>query len=159
MEDEREEKIDEFEERRIRQSVEDNSSRKAIGFIVFLMLLMTLGIGYLCFNTYRETHASKTIDSTQRVLIISIESDLTDSNRSDKTQVKNALENGGAIRLQSSNEGYDYSLGTMYNSYGAKNSNGYFWTTGAVLNYVASRGWKFVQGPSSGLSDEYYFVK
>ena len=160
MEDGRDEvKLDELDIRHIRQSIESSSSKGAILFIVFLLLLLTAGIGYLCFNTYRETHSTETMDSIKRVLVVSIESDIADSDRSDKTQVTNALENGGMVRLKNTSEGYEYSLGTGYKKYGANDSNGYIWLNGAVLNYVASRGWTLVQGPSSGLSREYYFVK
>ena len=152
-------KLDELDVRRIRQSIENNSSKGAIGFIVFLLLLLTAGIGYLCFNTYRETHATESMDSTKRVLTVCIESDILDSNRSDKTQVSNALNDGGMIRLKATNDGYEYSLGSTYKQYGATNSTGGFWTLGAVLNYIASRGWTFVQAPTSGLSDYYYFIK
>lgn len=158
-EDRTEVKIDEIDVNNIRRSIESSSSRGAVGFIVFLLLLLTAGIGYLCYNTYRETHATETMDSSKRILVVSIESDLADSDRSDKTQVNNALENGGMIRLKNSSEGFEYSLGTVYKRYGASDSQGYMWLTGAVLNYVASRGWTFTQGPSSGLSNQYFFVK
>ena len=134
-----------------------SKSRKAA--YIILLLLLTAGIGYLCVSTYRETHASDSMDSTKRVLAVCIESDISDSNRSDKTQVTNALNDGGMIRLKASNEGYEYSLGTAFKQYGASNASGSFWTLGAVLNYIASRGWTFVQGPSSGLSDYYFFIK
>ena len=160
MDDEKSEvKLDETDIRYLRQVIERSSSKGVLVFIAILLLVLTVGIGYLCFNTYRETNATETIDSVKRVLVVTIESDLSDSNRSSTTQVKNAFADGGMIRIKSSNDGFDYSLGSAYKQYGATDASGSFWSLGAVLNYIASRGWTFVQAPTTGLSDYYYFVK
>ena len=160
MDDERTDvKLDVRDMQYLRRVIENNRPTGAIGFIIFLLLLLTAGIGYLCFSTYRETNSTETFDSIKRVLVVTIESELSDSNRSDKTQVKNALDNGGMIRIKASNDGYEYSFGSTYKQYGAANSSNNIWTLGAVLNYIASRGWTFVQAPTTGLSEYYYFVK
>lgn len=134
-------------------------SNRKLKYLMILVVLLIVLCGYLCFAVYRSTNATDAVDSTHRVLIVSLESNLSNSDRSDKTQVRNALSGGGKIRIKPTNEDIEYSFGTDYCYYGAGNSDGTFWTTGALLNYIASRGWTFVQAPSSGLTNEYYFVK
>ena len=134
-------------------------SNRKLKYLMILVALLIVLCGYLCFAVYRSTNATYAVDSTHRVLIVSLEDDLSDSDRSDKTQVKNALEDGGMVRIRQTNEDIEYSVGSSYKYYGAGDSDGTFWTTGALLNYIASRGWTFVQAPSSGLTNEYYFVK
>lgn len=135
-----------------------DSNRKLKCLIVLIVLLIVL-CGYLCYGVYRSTNSTGVIDSTHQVLIVTLEDDLPDSKRSDKTQVKNALEDGGMVRIRSTNDGITYSVGNDYIYYGASDSDGTSWTTGALMNYIASRGWTFVQVRTSGLTSNYYFIK
>ena len=141
----------------LRNEIAD-SNRKIKCLIVLVVLLIVL-CGYLCYVVFRSTNSTGVIDSTHRVLIVSLENGLSDSYRSDKTQMKNALEDGGMVRIRPTNEDIIYSVGIDYLDYGASDSDGNYWTIGALLNYIASRGWTLVQTPSTGLSSDYYFIK
>ena len=79
------------------------------------------------------------------------------TDQSDMTQIKNAFNNGGMIKLDPNNISTD--LKWQMESYGAADTDGMYWVTGAVLNYVASRGWTLVQAPTTGLANCYYFTK
>ncbi len=127
--------------------------------IIFLLILIFICNGYICLNIIRQTNSNKGIDSTHRVLLVSMEDDISSSKASDQVQVKNALNNGGMIRIKDSNDGYKSAFGNEFGKYGALDSSGSYYTTGAVLNYIASRGWTLIQAPSSGLSSTYYFIK
>ena len=135
-----------------------DSNRKLKCLIVLIVLLIVL-CGYLCYVVFRSTNSTGVIDSSHRVLIVSLENGLSDSDRSDKTQVKNALEDGGRVRIRPNNDDITYSVGNDYIYYGASESDGTSWTTGALMTYIASRGWTFVQAPTSGLTSNYYFIK
>ena len=135
-----------------------DSNRKLKCLIALVVLLIVL-CGYLCYVVFRSTNSTGVIDSNHRVLIVSLENGLSDSYRSDKTQMKNALEDGGMVRIRPTNEDIIYSVGIDYLDYGASDSDGNYWTIGALLNYIASRGWTLVQTPSTGLSSDYYFIK
>ena len=141
----------------LRNEIAD-SNRKLKCLIVLVVLLIVL-CGYLCYVVFRSTNSTGVIDSSHRVLIVSLENGLSDSDRSDKTQVKNALEDGGRVRIRPNNDDITYSVGNDYKDYGARDSDGTYWTTGALMNYIASRGWTLVQAPSTGLSSDYYFIK
>ena len=79
--------------------------------------------------------------------------------KSDKTQVENALKNGGTIFVPLSSDGLEKAFGKSYVSYGATNSKGYVYLEGAAMNYIISKGWSLIQAPSTGLSSIYYFEK
>ena len=96
------------------------------------------------------------IKQQKKVLCISLESDIDKSDKSDIIQVKNALENGGTIRIENSNDGYSDAFGETYKDFGAKDGKGYLWTSGAVINYIASKGWTFVQATTFGDSVLYF---
>lgn len=153
-ESQRETKINSDDMKTLKHAIEENKPK--FGLITFLLFIIaSVGI-FICIDIIRERSSSELVDSSNRVLIVSWEQDIPEA-KSDKTQVSNALENGGMIRLDSSD--LDSSLGVAYESYGATNGDGRFWVFGAVLNYISSRGWTLVQAPSSGLSDEFYFAK
>ena len=135
-----------------------DSNRKLKCLIALVVLLIVL-CGYLCYGVFGSTNSTGVIDSTHRVLIVSLENGLSYSDRSDKTQVKNALEDGGMVRIRPTNDDITYSVGYDYKYYGAGDAKGSIWTIGALLNYIASRGWTLVQAPSTGLSSDYYFIK
>lgn len=143
------------------------SENKGIGAVAtILLLIIAAGIGYLCWMDYMERHPSPVSDSYRvldsnenKMLIVMMENNLSSENRSDKTQVQNALKYGGQIRIGSSNDDFELSIGDAYHAYGASNSKGYYYTNGAVLNYIASKGWTFVQAESSLGSTTYYFTK
>lgn len=132
---------------------------KTNGFVIFLLIVLVCGIGYLCVSDYREKNASSMIESTNKILILNISDSATDV--SDSTQVKNALNSGGQIIIQDTDsKTFEEAFSSIsWKSYGANNSKGYMFTRGALLNYIASRGWKLIQAPSTGLSAVYYFTK
>ncbi|MDD7452049.1 MAG: hypothetical protein PUK76_13495 [Treponema sp.] len=138
---------------------EIRKTNRKLSWLMFIVLLMTILCGYLCFEVYRSTNSTGVMDSSHRILIVSMESNLSDSERSDRTQVRNALDSGGMIRIRLGNDDIEYSMGTSFKAYGADNADGEFWTVGGLLNYIASRGWTLVQAPSSGPTDEFYFIK
>ena len=142
-----------------RNNVKETPPKVNLTGIIFLLILIFICNGYICLNIIRQTNSNKGIDSTHRVLLVSMEDDISISKASDITQVKNALSNGGTIRIKDSNDGYESAFGHDYEKYGATNSSGNYWTKGAVLNYIASRGWTLIQAPSSGLSHTFYFIK
>lgn len=67
----------------------------SLGFIKFLLLLIVIGFAYLCFVQYQE---KQSVDPRQRILIVDV-IDREDS-LSDRTQVQNALECGGMIKIK-----------------------------------------------------------
>ena len=73
----------------LRNEIAD-SNRKIKCLIVLVVLLIVL-CGYLCYVVFRSTNSTGVIDSNHRVLIVSLENGLSDSYRSDKTQMKNAF--------------------------------------------------------------------
>lgn len=137
------------------EKTESNGSSSKLTAIIVLLILSLISN----FIIYYISRPESPVPPQHRVLIISIEKDIKDSDCSDTTQVENGLYSGGYIRIKHSNDGYKAAFGDRYLSYGAENSSGYMWTLGAVLNYVSSYGWTLVQAPNSGLSDQYYFVK
>ena len=135
----------------------EENNQPGLGFIKFLLVVIAVGIGYLCFAQFQGTQS---FDSTPKILIIDVLRDtVNEDSLSDSTQVRNALEDGGMIRIKIDNDWLDDAFGSTYSRYGASDSEGYHYTLGALLNYVASQGWTFVQAPSSGLSTSYYFEK
>lgn len=135
----------------------EENNQPGLGLIKFLLVVIAIGIGYLCFAQFQGTQS---FDSTPKILIIDVLRDtVSEDSLSDSTQVNNALEDGGMIQIKIDNDWLEDTFGYGYGYYGAANSDGYHYTLGAVMNYVASRGWTFVQAPSSGLSTTYYFEK
>lgn len=117
----------------------------SLRFIKLMLFLIAAGVLWIA------------LQSSSRVLVVEIRS--ISSGISDEAQVRNALFNGGCIRLENSSECYAELLGSGYYDYGARNSDRYFYITGAALNYIASKGWTLVQAPSSGETGYYYFVR
>ena len=126
-------------------------------FLTFLMVIIAVGIGYLAIAQFRQTHSSETLDSSNRVLAVNIDSDLESSDISDEEQIKNALKNGGLMRINPDN--ISKNLKYKLDRYAAGDSTNHYWVLGAFLNYIASEGWELVQAPSSGLSQMFYFRK
>ncbi len=135
----------------------EENSKPSLGFIKFVLIVIAVGVVYLCFTQFQGTQS---FDSTPKILIIDVLRDtVSEDSLSDSTQVSNALEDGGMIQIKIDNDWLGNVFGSAYSYYGASDSDGYHYTLGAVMNYVASRGWTFVQAPSSGLSTTYYFEK
>ena len=135
----------------------EENNHPGLGLIKFLLVVIAIGIGYLCFAQFQGTQS---FDSTPKILIIDVLRDIvSEDSLSDSTQVSNALEDGGMIQIKIDNDWLEDTFGYGYAYYGASDSEGYHYTLGAVMNYVASQGWTFVQAPSSGLSTTYYFEK
>jgi len=99
------------------------------------------------------------IHGSRRVLMVDFVSQDYSESVSDRFQVDNALEKGGCILVKTDTDGLQTAFGEEYKQYGAVDYSGRFYTLGAAINYISSRGWTFVQGPSSGLSNTYYFEK
>jgi hypothetical protein len=121
-----------------------------------LLFILVVCAGYLVFSKFREKNSSENIDSSNRVLVVYMNSD-SSTNQSDMTQIKNAFNNGGMIKLDPNDISTDLKL--QMESYGAADADGMYWVTGAVLNYIASRGWNLVQAPTTGLVNCYYFTR
>ena len=121
-----------------------------------LLFILVACVGYLAFLKFREKNIGESIDSSNRVLVVYMESD-SSANQSDMTQIKKAFDNGGMIRLDTNNISTDFRL--QMEPYAASDTDGMYWVTGAVLNYIASRGWKLLQAPTTGMSNYYYFTK
>ena len=124
--------------------------------LVRILLIILVGcVGYLVFSRFREKNSSDSIDSSNRVLIVYMDNSTSD--QSDMTQIKNAFNNGGMIKINPNDISTE--LKWEMESYGATNSDGMYWITGAFLNYVASRGWNLIQAPTTGLANCFYFTK
>lgn len=95
------------------------NARKLRWTILLLMLIIGCLAGF--------------IPKTEHVLTLSLETELEDNNRSDRTQVQAALKHGGMIRLKfdADNRSLLYSLGDDYQYYGAGDSGNQFWVIGA----------------------------
>lgn len=130
---------------------------KGIQAIEILMVLTVACLGYMVFVQYRQTHSSDDIDSSNRVLVVEINEDLSKSELSDSKQINEALKNGGMIRLKASD--LESGLKDKMNRYAAPNSSSQYWVLGALLNYLASEGWELTQAPTTGLSQMYYFKR
>ncbi len=144
------------------ESVPQRPSKKffVISLISLLLsLICTLGVAYLAFSCYQQSVTEDTYELNQQtqLLIVEINADLTNDQISDSTQIKNALKNGGQIRLNM--DSLDSSIDSAIGNYGASDAEGNYWVFGALMNYISNQGWELVQAPSSGLSDEYYFVR
>ena len=131
----------------------------SLKFIKVMLLLIAIGTLWLGLQTSSrvlvvEINTSVSLDSEA-----SGWAKLLSGETSDRTQVRNALRNGGLIKLGNSSESYASLLGSDYYSYGARDSDNYFFISGAALNYIASQGWTLVQAPESGTVGTYYFVR
>jgi len=123
-----------------------------LGILTVILIIIALEIGYLCFVQFQS-----------KILIVDIESveaeDLDEADYSDSIQIQNALDNGGMIVINLESNWLKNNFDSNYNAYGANDSNGYMYILGGVINYTASKGWKLIQGPTSGLSNIYYFER
>ena len=121
-----------------------------------LLFILVIFVGYLVFSRLREKNVFEFMESSNRVLVVYMNSD-DSSDSSDMLQIKNAFSNGGMIKIDPGN--INSELKSQIEAYGAYNADSMYWVTGAILNYIASRGWKLVQAPTTGLVNCYYFVK
>ncbi len=133
--------------------------KSKIGFIAFTIEIIAICIIYLSVSNHLKSNPLFNFDSTRKILTVSI---INDDNKevdeiSDITQIINALQNGGAMYLNIENMDSDFK--EIISSYGACNADGMYYVQGALLNYIASKGWELVQGPSTGLSSTYYFIR
>ena len=122
--------------------------------IVFLLLLIVIGIGYLCYSSYKD---NKIQPYTPPYSVLVLYSDSEDLAYSDSTQVDSALSYGGEIHIDILNtDVVNKSFGSdSWQRFGALANDDSFHVRGAVLNYIASYNWKLVQVTSN----EYYFVR
>ena len=144
------------------KTTESSSSEKTIivqhkDILVRILLIILVGcVGYLVVSRFREKNSAAGLDSSNRVLVVYMNSD-SSTDQSDSTQIRNAFNNGGMIKLDPNDISTDLKL--EMEPYAASDSRGMYWVTGAVLNYIASRGWNLVQAPTTGLANCYYFTK
>ena len=122
-----------------------------------MLIILTIIVFYLAFSQFRKNNTTEIFNSTNRVLLVEIDSDLERDDLSDYTQIQNALKDGGTMRLNPNN--LDKTLDSKIDYYAATDSNGQFWVLGALLNYIASEGWELVQAPTTGLATNYYFIR
>ena len=128
---------------------------KGITVLLTIILVVIAGEGaFLCFNMYNEFESREYGHTTNGKLLIVSEEIGTSGDLSDSTQINNALSKGGQIRISNSNDWLDENFPSAYKSYGAGDEEGYFWTRGGYLNYVASRGWILTEV----IGTTYYFI-
>ena len=136
---------------KVDMSIHKNKNRQYT-VIIILLSFIALGIAYMSFSQYREKNSSELFDSTQRVLTVRLSFN-QDADPSDYTQISRALENGGMILLSLDN--LDSTFKSQISSYGACDSNGTYYTLGALLNYISSEGWTL----STCDNTTYYFSR
>lgn len=128
---------------------------KGITVLLIIVLVIIAGEGaFLCFNLHEELESLEYGHTTSEKLLIVSEEIVTSEDLSDSTQINNALSDGGLIRISNSNEWLDENFPSAYKSYGAGDEDGYFWTRGGYLNYIASRGWILTEV----VGTTYYFI-
>lgn len=128
---------------------------KGISVLLIIALVVIAVEGaFLCFNMYDEFESREYGHTTNGKLLIVSEEIGTSGDLSDSTQINNALSKGGQIRISNSNDWLDENFPTAYKSYGAGDEEGYFWTRGGYLNYIASRGWMLTEV----IGTTYYFI-
>ncbi len=124
--------------------------------IILLLTVITIGIVYLgiMHSNSKETSQVEYTKDIQQVLCVDME-DRDGFEVSDYSQIDDALRYGGQIIVNLNQ--LDATLQLDTEMYAAVNSEGRYYTEGALLNYIASRGWTLVQHESFG--DMYYFIK
>lgn len=129
--------------------------KKAVGVLIVLLIVIAGEGIFLCYNLYEEfdTREYGYIEGDE-LLIVTEVFDTSDEDLSDSTQISNALADGGMIRIRHDNDWLTENFPAAYKSYGAGDEEGYFWTRGGYLNYIASRGWILTEVEGS----TYYFV-
>ena len=128
---------------------------KGITVLLTIILVVIAGEGaFLCFNMYNEFESREYGHTTNGKLLIVSEGIGTSGDLSDSTQINNALSKEGQIRISNSNDWLDENFPSAYKSYGAGDEEGYFWTRGGYLNYIASRGWILTEV----IGTTYYFI-
>ena len=129
--------------------------KKAVGVLIVLLIVIAGEGIFLCYNLYEEfdTREYGYIEGDE-LLIVTEVFDTSDEDLSDSTQISNALADGGMIRIRHDNDWLDENFPSANKSYGAGDEEGYFWTRGGYLNYIASRGWILTEVEGS----TYYLV-
>ena len=137
---------------RINETIKSSSVKFSYSSLIVLIIAIVLGlmVYYMIGSDLSEEY---------RILTVSFSSFSEEVERSDCIQVENALKYGGQIIVLNENDGYEYAFGREYERYGALNGSNMYYTRGAVLNYIASKGWNLVEAPTTGLSDNFYFSK
>lgn len=130
------------------------------GFVKFMLVLIAaLLCALVVFEVNDRYGMVEEADPVHGALVVSISDDVDDEDLSDRTQIRNAIEDGGMMIITLDGEWLDDNFIYGYGAYGATNSEGYYYTLGTVLNFIASEGWQLVQGPTSGLADRYLFSR
>lgn len=134
-------------------------TRKALSTLVTFLVILCLIVGAAIF--LEHFNGMGLVKSNHRVLVLTVLNDSKDkdSDFSDSVQIKNALNNGGLIRVDLSEDNLFQSFDRRtIQTYAALDENGSYWPLGALLNYIASNGWTLVEAPDNVILT-YYFVK
>lgn len=126
--------------------------------IILLLLLIVIGIGYLCYVEYKNKKIEPYIPPHG---VFVLHTDSNSSYYSDSTQVDSALSYGGEINIDISNsDAITESFGSPnWQRGGAINNDDIFYFRGAVLNYIASHNWTLVHALISETESSYFFVR
>ena len=128
---------------------------KGITALLTIVLVVIAGEGaFLCFNLYEEFESREYGHTINGNLLIVSEDISYSDDLSDSTQISNALSEGGMIRISNGTDWLDENFPSAYKSYGAGDEEGYFWTRGGYLNYIASKGLILTEV----IGTTYYFV-
>lgn len=129
------------------------------GFVKFLLFMIAVLLCVLVvFEVNDRYGVVEEVDPVHGALVVGI-TDVGDEDLSDSTQIRNAVEDGGMMIIALDGDWLDENFISGYGMYGAVDSDGYYYTLGTVLNFIASEGWELVQGPTSGLADRYLFSR
>ena len=130
------------------------------GFVKFMLFLIAALLCVLVvFEVNDRYGVVEEADPVHGTLVVSISDDVEDEELSDSTQIRNAVEDGGMMIIALDSDWLDENFIYGYGRYGATNSEGYYYTLGTVLNFIASEGWQLVQGPTTGLAPYYLFSR
>lgn len=89
--------------------------------------------------------------NSNAILVVHLNSD----ERSDAVQIENAVDKGGQLSLDKESIPVMDEIGPDVEGYGALNSQGSYYVNGAILNWVADKGWRLV----AVNLNSYYFVR
>ncbi len=125
--------------------IDSNKKRKPITIIFCFLLLLVIESAVICILLFIEKpNNDVTLDRQKSMILIVDATNDDESELSDSTQIANAVQSGGMIKISPESEWISSHFPPEYIKYGAMNSNGIMWTEGAYLNYIASMGWQLI---------------
>lgn len=135
----------------------DKLTKQLIFVIVLLSILVVLCIGVIAkLSSSKGATPVTIVNTSHRALAVSIDKDYDEDEASDFLQVQAGLSNGGFIKINPSTSGLNAAFGPVYSEYSAFDSDGYYYPTGTIINYIASQGWILSAAQTNGTL---YFVK